>query len=177
MPGEGRNAGGAHALGDMLLFLDADVVLPSVRFIEDALKEMQERHIGVATVRVKPLSNHALDRFFFGIYNFYAELTERFRPHAPGFCIFATKEAHEAINGFDEDVKFAEDMDYVQRAARAGFKFAILRNVPAIPTSTRRFEKDGHWRIAVKYVWAELHMIVRGPFKGKSPFTYEMGGK
>jgi hypothetical protein len=137
---------------------------------------MKEKDIDVCTVGVAADSKHRLDRYFFGAYNCYVKLTERIFPHAPGFCIFVKKNVHEAIRGFDERVKFAEDMDYVQRAARHGYRFRILKSVPAIPTSVRRFEKDGHWRIAFKFAWAELRMIFFGPFLDTSPFRYEMGG-
>ena len=45
-----------------------------------------------------------------------------------------------------------------------------------INVSVRRFEKDGRAAIAVKYLFGELRMLTKGPFK-KMPFTYEMGGE
>ncbi|HWQ99863.1 MAG TPA: glycosyltransferase [Candidatus Methylomirabilis sp.] len=175
MPGEGRNEGALHAQGELLLFLDADVVLPSHHYLRDVIVELDERKADVATCKVAPLSKRPIDRVFHGAYNAYVQATERIRPHAPGFCILVRRHTHEGIEGFDEDVVFAEDMDYVQRAHRMGRRFNILKSHP-IKVSVRRFDRDGRWGIAMKYLFAELRMVTRGPFKKKTPFRYEMGG-
>lgn len=176
MPGPGRNRGALDAKGALLLFLDADVVFPSHHFLRDILLELDEKGADVATCRVSPLSKHPIDKAFHGAYNAYVGLTASFRPHAPGFCILARRHTHEGLHGFDEEVAFAEDMDYVQRAKRLGKRFKILKSHP-IKVSVRRMEKDGRFGIAIKYVFAELRMIVRGPFKKKMPFPYRMGGR
>jgi glycosyltransferase involved in cell wall biosynthesis len=175
LPGRGRNAGALQAQGDLLLFLDADAVLPSPEYLRDVIREFDERKADFATCDIQPLSKHPIDIVFYGLYNLYARLTERFHPHAAGLCILARRHAHEGVKGFDEDVVFAEDHDYVQRAHRAGKRFRVLRSHP-IKSSIRRFEKDGRFGIAVKYLYGEIRMIFRGPFK-KIPFTYEMGGE
>jgi hypothetical protein len=84
------------------------------------------------------------------------------------------RDVHHGINGFDEDVVFAEDHDYVQRAAKDGHRFGILRSHP-IAVSVRRLEKDGRLSIALKYVFGELYMMTKGSFK-EAPFEYQMGG-
>ncbi|GMU25423.1 glycosyltransferase [Candidatus Uhrbacteria bacterium UHB] len=177
LPGAGRNAGAEHAHGELLLFLDADVVLPSNNFLECAIEEFQETQADVATADIAPMSDRMTDKFFFRIYNGYVHLTERIRPHAPGFCIFVKKRVHDAVRGFDEGVVFAEDHEYVQRIVKHRYVFRILRRVPPIQTSVRRFDKDGRWAIGFKFVWAELRMIFKGPFRNRSPFRYHMGGE
>lgn len=175
MPGPGRNRGAIAAKGEVFLFLDADVQLPSVRFLEECLNEMDKKGLDVATCKVKPLSRKPLDRALHEVYNAYVVATEKLRPHAPGFCIFARRQAHGKINGFDEQVVFAEDHDYVQRAMREGFKFGVLRSYP-IAVSVRRLEKDGRLAVALKYIFGEFRMLTRGSFK-EMPFDYEMGGE
>lgn len=177
LPSVGRNAGAEHAHGELLLFLDADVVLPSKDFLKQCIHAFEETHADVATIDIAPMSERVMDRFFFGIYNLYVHLTERVRPHAPGFCIFVKRGVHDAVHGFDETVVFAEDHEYVQRIAKNGYRFRILRDAPRIRTSVRRFEKDGRWAIGVKFMWAELRMILKGPFRNKPPFRYQMGGE
>jgi len=175
LPGPGRNKGAIQARGEIIAFLDADVQLPSPKFLEDCIAEMDRKKVDVATCKVKPLSRKPIDKAMHEAYNAYAVVTEKVMPHAPGFCILARRHAHYGINGFDEQVVFAEDHDYVQRAQKQGFKFGLLRSHP-IAVSVRRLEKDGRLAIALKYIFGELHMMTKGTFKDM-PFEYEMGGE
>jgi glycosyltransferase involved in cell wall biosynthesis len=174
MPGPGRNRGAEKATGDILVFFDADVQLPSAKFLEECLAEMERKNLDIATCKVKPLSRKPIDRAMHEVYNAFVIATEKVRPHAPGFCIFIRHAMHEKVKGFDEEVVFAEDHDYVQRAVKEGGKFGVLRSHP-IAVSVRRLEKDGRLAIALKYVFGELYMLTKGSFK-EMPFEYKMGG-
>ena len=175
MPGPGRNKGALHAEGDIVAFFDADVQLPSAKYLQECLDEMDRKKLDVATCKVKPLSRKPIDRAMHEAYNAYVIAMEKLRPHAPGFCIFVRRDVHHGIKGFDEDVVFAEDHDYVQRADKNGHRFGILRSHP-IAVSVRRLEKDGRLSIALKYVFGELYMMTKGSFK-EAPFEYQMGGE
>ncbi len=174
LPGVGRNRGADVARGTYVFFFDADVALPHPFFLEDCLREIQERNLDVATCRVRALDGHTIDHMMHGAYNAYTLVTERLLPHAPGFCLLVRREAHEKNHGFDEEVVFAEDHDYVRRAKHAGFAFGILRK-HKIDVSLRRLHKDGRMHTAVKYVFAEIRMLTVGPFKHRTPFAYEWG--
>ncbi len=174
MPGPGRNAGAKIAKADYIIFLDADVVLTSPKFLSDSIHEMEKKQIDVATCKVRALSRKPVDKILHDAYNAYALATEKVRPHAPGGCIFVRRSVHVAVNGFDEKIVFAEDMDYVQRIVAAGYRFRILRS-HAVATSVRRLEKDGRLAIALKFIFAEMKMITSGSFT-EAPFEYVMGG-
>lgn len=175
LPGPGRNKGAVHAKGKFIAFLDADVQLPNPKFLRDCLDEMDRKKVDVATCKVKPISRKPIDKALHEVYNAYVVVMEKVRPHAPGFCIIARRHAHHGIKGFDEQVVFAEDHDYVQRAQKEGFKFGLLRSHP-VAVSVRRLEKDGRLALAIKYIFGELHMMTKGSIK-KMPFEYEMGGE
>jgi hypothetical protein len=66
-----------------------------------------------------------------------------------------------AVGGFNEDIKLAEDHDLARRGAKIG-TFGFL-NTQLIPVSTRRFDRDGRFATAVKYMLCELHMLALGP--------------
>lgn len=174
MPGPGRNRGAEAATGDVIAFFDADVILPNEKFLQECLEEMDTRKLDMTTCRVEAHRGTMLDQAMHGAYNAYTIATENVLPHAPGFCLFANRAAHEAIRGFDEEVVFAEDMDYVRRGKNAGFQFGILRK-HKIPVSIRRLDKEGRTKLAIKYMFTEFYMLTKGPFKNRTPFKYEMG--
>lgn len=174
MPGVGRNAGAAIAKGDVIIFFDADVILLNDQFLEDTIKEFNELGFGAASCRVKPLSDKMIDRAMHWVYNAYLTSTASVLPHAPGFCIFARREVHEAIGGFDETVQFAEDQEYVMRAAKVA-TFGFLQS-HSVPVSVRRLERDGRFSTVAKNMIAEFHMRTIGPVRSdflKYRFGYE----
>ena len=170
-PGPGRNAGARAATGDLFLFLDSDV-LPGPDFIANALAEFERGGYGVATTLNEPLSDSASDQIIMEATNLYLQVVQHISPHAPGYCIFCRRAIHEAIGGFDEKVKLAEDHDYVQRAAQLG-EFGVLTHA-RIAVSMRRIEKEGLARLAFKYLWCEMYALAGKPIYS-TPFEYEFG--
>jgi hypothetical protein len=170
-PGPGRNAGARAATGDVFLFLDADV-LPAREFVAGVLDEFERESLDVATCLMEPLGGALHDRVITEAANVYLQIIEPFSPHAPGFCIVVKRRLHELIGGFDETVKMNEDHDYVQRAAVHG-QFDLLTGV-RIAVSMRRIEKEGLTRLAVKYLWCEMHALAGQPVYNM-PFQYEFG--
>jgi glycosyltransferase involved in cell wall biosynthesis len=168
----GRNNGAEKAKGEIILFLDADVVLPEPSFLARIISEFEKRKLSVATCLPYPLSEKKIDHAFHRVYNAYTKLLEALMPHTPGFCIIVKKDVHEKVGGFDERVKLAEDHDYAQRAVKFG-KFGLLRSAK-IPVSIRRFEKDGRLKVAMKYFFCELHMLTMGSVK-HDLFNYKFG--
>lgn len=171
LPARGRNNGARIAQGEWLLFLDADVVLP-LDFLGKAVAEIKKNRLDIATAPVEALSDKKIDKLFHEAYNFYAKLTQSFFTHAPGICIFIRKELHQAIGGFNEQLKLAEDHDYAQRARQAGF-FGLLKSVK-VPVSVRRFKKDGHINVALKYIAADTYRLFLGPINSDI-FNYRFG--
>jgi len=172
MPATGRNNGAKKSKGDIIIFLDADVVLPDAYFLESAIKEFERKRLDIATCFPVPLSCNKIDHLFHNFFNIYTNLLKSMMPHTPGFCIFVRRALHERIKGFDEEVKLAEDHDYAEQAIKFG-KFGIIKS-RKIPVSIRRFEKDGRLNVLAKYFFCDLHRLVLGSVK-HDLFNYKFG--
>ena len=170
-PAEGRNNGAEIAKGDLLLFLDADTLLPR-DFFAKTFQEFKRRNLDVAGFCLKPRSNRKIHKIFYEVfYNWIILLFEKFLAHASQ-AILVKKEIFEKIGGFDKEIKFAEDHSFARKAKKIG-KFGILRQVWVF-SSIRRFEKEGWVPLYLKYVFAEIYMILFGDIK-RDIFRYKFG--
>ena len=139
-----RNIGAQKSLFELLLFLDADVILDPT-FIDLALGEFQRKKADLATSSSIFINGNSVDYLTSKIMNASIDLTKGFYPLSYGSTIFAKKEFHQKIGGFDQNMKFYEDSDYCQRAAKAGAHFELLKS--SFPyTSARRFVHNGRLR-------------------------------
>jgi len=164
-PGKGRNTGEKIAGQNLLLFLDSDVILPP-DFIAQALKEIKEKKLEIASCFIVPTSGKLRYKIGCLLVNYFFLLTSLFSPHAGGYCIFIKKEIHEKIHGFDESLALGEDHEYVKRASNYG-KFGYLRR-PKIKLSMRRLEENGLLKTLSKYTFSELQTLIFGKHKTKS---------
>lgn len=166
---KGRNEGAKIASGDLFLFIDSDIIMPD-GFLEDALEKFMKFNLGVASFPCHFLGNR-VDLLASQIYNIWMNLTQKILPHSFG-VIMAKKSVHEAVDGFDEQIKAVDDVDYVVRASKIA-KYGFLKTTP-LPSSSRRIEKDGRFITYSKYILIELHTIFLGPIKSDI-FNYKFG--
>jgi len=161
-PAQGRNNGAKSANGDLLLFLDADVILSDDFFIT-ALNVFNKRNLKAASFFLYPQKRNWFFAFFLSsFYNFPILFMENILAHG-AMAILVEKNLFEELNGFDKSIKLAEDHDLVRRAAKKA-KYGIIRGVKVF-ISDRRFRKDGWLKTYFKYFLCELHMIFLGPVR------------
>jgi len=167
----GRNKGTEAANGDLLLFLDADVILPK-NFFTKALKEFQERNLDVVTFCLEPQTEKKTKKILFELfYNLPILIFEKILSHASQ-AILVKKALHKHIGGFDQQIKFAEDHSYVRKAKKFG-RYGILKSTRVL-SSLRRFEKEGWLPLYLKYILADFYTVFFGDIK-KDIFKYEFG--
>jgi len=156
---KGRNCGADAANGEYILFLDADVKLPS-SFLQEVISFVKTRKIQVASCAAIPLSNNYLDYIMAFLFNIYDYITQFFYPHASGgFCILVKKDIHQEIGGFDSGYNLA-DYAYPLLASKRG-KFRFFWN-PKVYISMRRYEKEGRLKVYGTYILYEISRIFLG---------------
>lgn len=156
----GRNRGAEVAQGEYFLFLDSDVILTK-DYLELCLNEFQERELGIAITQIAPLSDGFLNKITHDFANFFMRKVEKIKPHGAGcYGIVTTKKLHEEVEGFDEDLDFGEDTDYIERIGAIS-QFKVLRS-PKLLVSTRRLQEEGLRNVAFKYVKSTFYQ-----FRGK----------
>jgi len=173
LPARGRNEGAKVAKNELILFLDADTILPE-NSLENFILEFQKRNLDIAGFSLKPWGENKFLKFLYNFfYNWPILILEKILPHNAGATL-VKKELHQKIGGFDEKIKFAEDQSYVRKAAKFG-RFGLLRSAK-IFYSQRRFEKEGWFKTYFKYLLAELYLIFFGQIKSNI-FKYDIQSK
>jgi glycosyltransferase involved in cell wall biosynthesis len=137
-----RNAGARAARGDRLAFVDADARVHPDTFNEIARLLDSGRVVGGA-------SGVTMDRWSPGIALTYAMLLPMV--WLTGFdtgVTFCRREDFEAVGGYDEELKFAEDVKFLfelwRRGRRTGRRVIRARRIKAV-YSTRKFDDHGDW--------------------------------
>ncbi|MFA5228225.1 MAG: glycosyltransferase [Candidatus Paceibacterota bacterium] len=164
LPAKGRNSGAQIAKGDIFLFLDADIDIRPYDFLYQASKRFNEKKLDIASFPIYPQKNNLyMNPFTLNIfYNIPQFIFQDIFPMG-AMGIMVKKELFEKVGGFDETISLAEDHYFIRQADITG-KFGIISSV-RIYMPLRRFETDGYFRTAFKYLFCGIRLIFSKPTK------------
>jgi glycosyltransferase involved in cell wall biosynthesis len=164
--GEAKNAGAAIAAGTFLVFIDADVLIPSPQaFFEEVVMVFNKNQKLVAlTAPLKPwLENHSwVDAFFSAPLNwFYIVSNNVFHSgNSSGEFQMIRAEVFRRIGGFGELLAAGEDNDMFRRLATLGQTRSYWKL--CVRHSLRRAHKLGWLRTYGIWIKNGLSVALRG---------------
>ena len=150
-----RNAGAASTVHDVLVFVDADTLVPPelLLAIGEAMSDLACAGGAVDTL-YRP--RRAVLRAYLSIWRAIGLVGGM----AQGACQFCRRSAFQALGGYDETQYMGEDVDFHWRlkklARRRGWRTCFIRGLQVIP-STRRFDQWPVWRTLV---WTNPLLLV-----------------
>ncbi|QQS37965.1 MAG: glycosyltransferase [Ignavibacteriales bacterium] len=162
----GRNVGAYLADGDVLIFLNGDVLTMNAenffRYLDD--KFYKSDFVAMTCkVKVFPSEEIISDKLFHSIYNLYFYLLNVFGVGmGRGECQVIRKEIFYQVNGNNESLAAGEDFDLFKRIRKHGKIF--FSNELCIYESPRRYRKFGYSGVSFSWIKNSLSII----FKNRS---------
>jgi len=127
-PAHARNAGAARAWGEWILFLDADCE-PSPDLLDAYFATPPAPDVGALAGEIVPAPGARTLAARYGTSrNFLsqeAHLAHPYRPRAAAANLLVRRSAFEALGGFTEGVRAAEDTDFCWRLQAAGWRLQL----------------------------------------------------
>lgn len=167
-----RNLGASLSKYDHFLFLDADSRL-NPRFLATFKKDIARKKADVACAYVWPDNENVLDWMFWLNANLFMEASRYVKPMGIGMNLYFRREVFEALGGFDEKLRVAEDVVLIQKAVKHGAKYVLLHR-PIYYTDVRRLRLEGRVGFVRKLVKLAWQAHRKGSFENVDE-PYQMG--
>ena len=139
-----RNAGARHATGDVLVFVDADAIVPP-SLLEKIHRRMQDLACVGGGVDVHYCPNRLSIRVYLRLWRFLARRLEMVQ----GATQFCRRSAFDAVGGYDETAWIGEDVDFfwaLSKLAKRNKGTVELIRHPRVRASSRRFDRWPVWK-------------------------------
>ena len=145
--GRARNTGARNVSGDILVFIDADVILPP-SLLEVIHTAMTNPNCVGGAVDVDYRPQRRSMRFYLAAWRILARLAGM----AQGATQFCRRCVFEQMGGYDEKAWIGEDVDFywgIRRYAKANKGRVKFIRSPCVRASSRRFDKWPRWKVVI----------------------------
>lgn len=168
-----RNVGAREARGKWLIFMDADDRVDKF-YLKEMEKKLKKSHADIFTNWSDVDSPDKTSELLIDVINIGIEIGKFVRyPVANGALIGIKKAIFDKVGGFNPDMSYLEDTEFVNRAYKKGYKFHIFHN-PKYTYSLRRYRKYGIWKSVKKEIELQLKTITKMEINDKK--ERPMGG-
>jgi glycosyltransferase involved in cell wall biosynthesis len=165
-----RNAGIKAAKCEFLFFLDADVHLEE-DFLEKFLVKFEAGLDVACPLYMPPEASNTFVKAIHLLLNGLFIASTMFLASGSGQCIAVRRELLRKGGGFDERLKFADDIELIRRLSREG-RFVVLPH--RITVSDRRFREQGILRSLRKLLFMSV-LFTAGRFEWTNLVEYRFG--
>jgi len=160
---QGRNEGAKAATGDILVFVNGDILFPDVTLFFDYVKNnFVSSKYGAMTcmVQVFPEEEIPSDRRFHLFYNGYFKMLNKIGiGMGRGECQIIRKEIFLEMNGYNQNMAAGEDFDLFRRIKK---KHNILfTDEIKIYESPRRYRKIGYWGVTWSWLINAFSVVLK----------------
>lgn len=140
-----RNTGARNSTGDVLIFIDADTLVPEALFQKiTAVMADEECYGGAVAVEYEKLERKWMKYYLSG-WKFWGRVFNM----AQGAAQFCRASAFEKLEGYNQTIFMGEDIEFYWRLSKfakrnKGYLYFIEH--PKVITSSRRFDKMSLWK-------------------------------
>lgn len=143
-----RNAGAENAAGDVLIFLDADTLVPEALFQKIADVMNDPKCIGGAVF----VEYAKVQRKLTELYLLACQVGAKVLNMKQGAAQFCRASAFKEISGYDESIYVGEDVEFYWRLSKfakqnSGY-VSFIKDLK-VTSSSRRFDKWSFWKTLV----------------------------
>lgn len=160
---KGRNAGVKFAKGEILIFLNGDIILSSTEKFFDYLENNfvnADYAAMTCTVKVFKEEEKISDVLFHSVYNTYFYLLNLLGVGmGRGECQVIKKKYFELVNGNNEELDAGEDFDLFKRINKHG-KILFAKDL-CIFESPRRYRKLGYSGVTWSWIKNAISIILK----------------
>jgi len=140
-----RNTGERNSSGDVLIFIDADTLVPDTLFKKIADVMEDEKCFGGAVAVEYGDFERKWMRFYLKGWTFWG----KFFNMAQGAAQFCRRSNFKELEGYDQTIYMGEDVEFYWRLSKfakqsKGYLFFVEH--PRVKTSARRYDKMSLWK-------------------------------
>jgi glycosyltransferase involved in cell wall biosynthesis len=137
LPAVARNNGFKLVETPYVLFMDADVFLLDPKIIKRAFLRIHKNNLDLVTAKFR--SDNGKYNYIYRLFDFLQLVSKWSTPFCLGGFMMVRSETFKNLEGFDEEIKVAEDYHFSKQIKPN--KFGRINNI--VFTPPRRFENKG----------------------------------
>jgi len=137
LPAKARNNGFKLVTTPYVLFMDADVFLLDPNVVKRAFLRIHKNILDLVTVKFR--SDNGRFNYVYKTFDILQMMSKWSTPFCLGGFMMIRSETFKKLNGFDEEIKIAEDYYFSKQIKPS--KFGRINNI--VFTPPRRFENKG----------------------------------